>query len=174
MGTIIERLLDLLTDWIGYLVCWYICEEDEIGIVQRIGMYKRDLKPGWNWKWPIVETTTTVSRALCSTVLEEQTLTTKDGHSVTVRGILTYRVNNARRFLLDVEDAESVINDVGCSVVAECVPRANLEEVMTGARFAKDLRKCMRSRGCKWGIRVITFALMDRVKSRCYRIIGMS
>lgn len=151
---------------------WCIVDDNETGIVLRLGQYKRDAPPGLNWKLPLVEDVIVTSAALDSTALREQTLTTADLQQVTVRGVMTYRVSNPRRYILEVEDPESVVNDIGCSLIAEAVPFLSCDEVLTGDSFARELRKKMRARAKKWGVEVEAFGLMDRTKTRAFRLIS--
>lgn len=171
MTEILARLFDFVIERIVALAFWHVCGEDETGIVQRLGKYKRGLAPGLNWKWPIVERATVTSAALDSTELRAQTLTTEDGYQVTFRGIMTYQVSDARKYILGVEDAASVVNDVGACVVAEVAPMFTLAEIMEGSEFQKELLRRMRLRAKRWGVRVDSFGLVDRVKTRTYRII---
>lgn len=172
MIELLDRILNKLGESADALKFWHVLGEDEIGIVQRIGMYNRDLSPGFNWKWPLIELPNFTSAALDSTELSAQTLTTSDGKQVTLRGILTYKVINARKFLLECEDAESVVNDVGACVVAEVVPCFSLSDVLKDEDFSRELRKRMRARAKRWGVYVESFGLADRVSARVYRLIS--
>lgn len=172
MSTLFEKLFDFFSEFLYALKFWHVLGEDEIGIIQRLGMYQRDLAHGFNWKWPVIEEANITSGALDSTALVAQTLTTSDSHQVTLRGVLTYRVIDARKYILGCENAESVVNDVGTCVVAEVVPTMTLADVLKDDVFAKELQKKMRARAKKWGIHVESFGLADRVKTRVYRIIG--
>lgn len=171
MTALFERLLDWLVAWMRYLVPFYVLGDDTLGLVRRLGKYKRDLRPGWNWKWPVIEECLTESCALDSTVLREQTLTTRDGGQVTLRGVLAYRVVDARKYILGCATAESVVNDVGCALVAELIPGVTTEDVLSG-KIDRDLTRRVKARARRWGIEVESFGLVDRVRTRTYRFIG--
>ena len=104
--------------------------------------------------------------------MREQTLTTRDGKQVTLRGVLTYRVVDARKYIIGVDGPESVINDVGSAVVAEVVPQCTLKQVLESEEFNHDLLKKVRLRARRWGVQVDSFGLIDRVATRTYRFIG--
>lgn len=167
---ILEKIFDLLRGaWI-YLLPFYVLGDDQCGLVRRVGIYHRDLRPGLNWKWPVIEQVLVETSTLDSTVLREQTLTTKDGKQVTIRACIAYRVVNPRKYILDCDSAASVINDVGCCVVAELIPEVDLEHVLTGS-IEYDLLQAMRSRARKWGVKVESVGLVDRVQTRTYRLL---
>lgn len=109
--------------------------------------------------------------ALDSTVLREQTLTTKDGRKVTLRGVLAYRVIDPRKYILECATAESVVNDVGCGVVAEVIPGFEAAEILGSEDLCKKLLTMMRKRAKHWGVHVESFGLVDRVESETYRIV---
>jgi regulator of protease activity HflC (stomatin/prohibitin superfamily) len=172
LGALVEKIWDFLALWISRILPWEVMGDDEIGLVRRLGKYKRDLKPGLNFKWPIIEECMSCSGALDSTVLREQTLTTKDGKSVTLRGVVGYQVVDARAWILGCETAEGVLNDVGCGVLADVVPALETQEVINGTEFCRKLRGKMATRGKQWGIKVTSFGLVDRVEAPAFRLLG--
>lgn len=171
MTAIFEKLFELVQAFWNYLVPWAVLGDDQCGLIRRLGKYRRDMRPGLNWKLPIFEQAMSETSALDSTVLREQSLTTSDGAQITLRGVLTWRVINARQYILDCGDAQSVVNDVGCGVIAEIVPDYSAEEILQGDVVLKKLRDRVRTRAEKWGVRVEYFGLVDRVRARTYRII---
>lgn len=171
MTPLLEKLFDLFVGIVGYLLPWVILEDDKIGLIRRLGCYKRNLKPGWNWKWPIIETILSETQALDSTVLREQSLTTKDGVQVTVRGVITYRVVDPKRYILDVDNPLTVINDAGCAVIGELIPELDAAEVLVGTEFLQKLTRRVRARAKRWGIEVDSVGLADRTRARTYRLL---
>lgn len=171
MATLFEKLFELMQAFWSYIIFWHVLGDDECGLIRRLGKYHRDMKPGWNWKLPLAEQPMSETAALGSSVLREQSLTTKDGKPVTLRGVVTWRVTDARKFILDCDSAQSVITDVGCGVIAELVPDFTAEEILSHADSIKQLRKTVRERGKKWGITIEYFGLVDCVQARTYRII---
>lgn len=174
MTTLFEKLFEILAACWVRLVFWHILGDDQCGLIRRLGCYHRDLTQGWNWKWPLVEEALAETSALDSAVLREQTLTTRDGKQVTLRGVLTYRVVDARKYILGVDGPESVINDVGAAVISEVVPLCTLQEVLEQEEFNEKLFQQVKKRARKWGVAVDSFGLIDRVATRTYRFIGVS
>lgn len=171
MTTLLEKLFDLLREWIAYLLPWTILPDDRCGLVRRLGIYRRNLKPGWNWKWPLVETVLSETMALDSAVLREQSLTTRDGVQVTLRGVITYRVVDPRRYILDVDNPLTVINDAGCAVIGELIPELDAAEVLGGSEFLAKVTRRVRARAKRWGIEVEAVGLADRTRARTYRLL---
>lgn len=171
MNLIFERLFELLREWIAYLLPFVICGDDQCGVIRRLGIYRRNLRPGLNWKWPIIESTLVECSALDSTMLREQSLTTADGKQVTLRGVIAYRVVDPKKYILDCATAVSVLNDVGCCVIAERIPQLKSRDILR-EQITPDLLRHMRQRARKWGIYVESVGLVDRVETSTYRLIN--
>jgi membrane protease subunit HflK len=171
MTLLVEKLLDFLREFIVYFLPFQILGDDQCGLIRRFGKYRRSLKPGWNWKWPVFETAMTEIAALGSMTLREQTLTTRDGKQITLRGVLTWKVSDPKKYILGCDNAQSVVNDVGCCVIAELVPSCDSAEVLSGEGFSDRLERRMRARARRWGITVDSFGLVDRVQTQAYRLI---
>jgi len=171
LTALFEKLIDLFVNLYRFVIWWVVLDDDQVGLVRRLGKYHRDLHHGLNWKWPIIETTLSTTSALDSTMLREQSLTTADGKQVTLRGVLTYRVVNAQRYLIDVATTISVVNDVGCCVIAEMIPELTAAQILQGDEFNQNLLRRVRVRAKKWGIYVDSVGLADRVQARVYRFI---
>ncbi|MDE2099168.1 MAG: SPFH domain-containing protein [Patescibacteria group bacterium] len=172
MIEILQKIIDLFISWFHHLVPFVILGDDQVGLVRRVGKYHHDLHHGWNWKIPIFDVAFTEISALDSTVLREQSLTTLDGVQVTIRGIITYRVVDARKYILDCATAVSVMNDVGCAVIAEAIPELNAEDVLRGTAFQRDLLTRVRRRAKRWGVEIDSVGIVDRTQATTLRIIG--
>lgn len=172
MVEILQKIIELFQLWARKLVPWVILGDDQVGLIRRLGVYHRDLAAGLNWKIPFIEEAFAETCALDSTVLREQSLTTVDGVQVTVKGVITYRVVNARKYILDCATAVSVMNDVGCCVLAEVIPEKTSDEVLRGAEFQRELLRRVRLRAKRWGVEVDSVGVIDRTQATALRIIG--
>lgn len=172
MIELVLKLIEFIQTWFWVVSPIVICGDDQRGVIRRRGIYSRDLVPGINWKWPLLEAHLVEISALDSIMLREQTLTTKDGYQVTLRGVIACRVVDPRKYILDCATASSVINDIGSCVIGEVVPDFTLDEVLRGTDFSGKLLTAMRRRGKKWGIDVESVGLVDRVQTKAYRLIN--
>lgn len=171
MIDILQKIIDLLISWIGYILPFVILGDDQVGLIRRFGVFHRYMKHGVNWKIPIVETPFAETSALDSTVLREQSLTTLDGVQVTLRGVITYRVIEPRKYILDCATAISVMNDVGCCVLAELIPNLESDVVLRGTEFQATLLKKVKLRARRWGVEIDSIGLIDRVATPTFRLI---
>lgn len=172
MTELILRIFELFREWLGKLIPWKIVDYDQIGVVLRLGKYSHTVEPGLRWKIPLIDEMRLVTSTLDTNLLAKQTLTTKDGVTVALRGIISYSVVDAKKYILDCNEADSVLNDSGVAALAEMVPKFTADEVLSSQAFLFALRKRVRRRSAKFGIYVRSFGLADRVKLRAYRLIG--
>lgn len=171
MFELVQRLIDLVVAWIGYLLPFIVLGDDQVGLVRRFGIYHRLLRPGLNWKIPIVEQAMSEIGALDSTVLREQSLTTRDAVQVTLRAVICYRVTDPQKYILGCATAVSVLNDVGCCAVAELVPTLTGTEVLQGEEFDRVLLRKVRLRAKRWGVEVESVGLVDRTAAPAFRLL---
>lgn len=169
--TFLEKLVELLLQFWSTVAPYAILGDDQIGLIRRFGKYHRDMQPGINWKIPLVEQPMAETSAYDSATLRDQSLTTSDGAQVTVRGVITYRVVDARRYILEVDNPVSVLNDVGCLIIGELIPTLTAEQVMHGADFLPTLTRKVKARAKRWGIEVDSVGLVDRTKARAIRLL---
>jgi regulator of protease activity HflC (stomatin/prohibitin superfamily) len=174
MTPLIDRLLDLFLSAWALLVPWCILADDQVGLVRRLGVFHRVLKPGLSWKCPIIDVMLCETSALESVALREQSLCTRDGVCVTLRGIIAYRVVDPKKFIIEVDSPLSVINDVGASMIGELVPELDAAEVLQGTVFLDKLSRKVRARGKQWGVEIVSVGLADRTKARTFRVMGVS
>lgn len=171
MTDLLLKLIDLVVSWFWYLMPFAVLGDDQVGLIRRFGKFKRYMRPGLNWKWPIIETPMAECSALDSTTLREQSLTTKDNVAVTVRGIIAYRVVDPRAYILGTATAISVMNDVGCCVIAEVIPLFDANDVLLGENFQRELTRKVKARAKRWGVAVESVGLAERVAAPVYRLI---
>lgn len=171
MAEIVQLLFNLISGWISYLLPFAVLGDDQVGVIRRFGRYRRDMKPGLNWKIPVIDQCLETTSALDSTMLQEQSLTTSDDVAVTLRGVITYRVVNPRRYILGVATTISVMNDVGCRVIADLIPSLTSKEILHGEAFNVELLKRMQRQAKRWGVKVDSVGVVDRVATPVYRFI---
>lgn len=118
------------------------------------------------WYWPL---TTKIQfyphiRQTCN--LENQTLTTADGHIIGLSGIVVYRVPDPFTFLTEAWDGEDTIRDIVLSNISSHVEKYTLAEFR--ANFRRIRMRVKRSLE-KFGIEVDKVALSHSVVlSRVY------
>lgn len=171
MGELLQIVVNLISTWISYLLPFAILGDDQVGVIRRFGKFHHNMHPGINWKIPLVDRCLETTSALDSTMLQEQSLTTADDVALTLRGVITYRVVDPRKYILGVATTISVMNDVGCRVIADLIPTLTSKEILHGEAFSNELLRRMRLQAKRWGVKVYSVGVVDRVATPVYRFI---
>ena len=163
----LETLLRALERFGGWLLPWAVLDEYECGVLLRLGRFRRVLEPGWHWIIPFgVDHVILDNAVTATTVLSPQSLTTRDGVSVTLALVLTWRIRDAEKFLLRVEGRETVLQDAACALASAAVSTAEWHE-LAAAPFCDTLRADVRKRAFRYGVEVegVGFQSLARCES---------
>jgi regulator of protease activity HflC (stomatin/prohibitin superfamily) len=171
MEVLFTFIVELLKAIWGYLSPIYVHLPYEFGVVTRWGKFHR-LAPaaGWYWKWPVAEDTLSCFNTMTTEPIDAQSFNTIDGKEIVVEGVVKYKVEDPRKFLLDVTDVKSAITDITQGVIFEMLSALTLEECRKDAtRNAVEIK--IRRQQKEWGISVERFTFKTLVATRTYRII---
>lgn len=152
----IESLISFLKETWEFFFPLMVVKEFEGGVILRWGLYHRDAKKGRNWIIPFkIEEVLTVN--ICPNGVDGpfQSAVTMDGTPVTVRATAIYKVHDVKVFLLEIENAASVLEDALGGSIAHCVHTSTLEEV-NSVDFTEKVRKVARKRSWKYGVEILT------------------
>lgn len=168
-------IIEKLFEYIGYARFWTIVDAFEQGIILRLGKYHRTLEPGLHWIIPFMERVI-VDNVVPSTFhVGPISVTTKDGKTVTLAGVVTWSIKDIRTFLLEVEDAESVIEDSSYGTLGDMTRERNWDQLIEPrSRFKFYVEKRLIRTMRKYGVRVERFQFTDMTTSRTIRMIGMN
>jgi regulator of protease activity HflC (stomatin/prohibitin superfamily) len=165
----LTQLLNFFAQFWRTLVFWSVLDSEQVGFIRRLGVPARDMTPGLNWKWPVIETADTEdSRDYC-VVTDPQSLVCKDGVAVVVRLTATCNVFDARRFLLEVCDGRTNIQDLLVGELSWLVQRRTSDIVLSG-KMMPDLERRAAKASRKWGIHVASVRVLDAARARSVRL----
>lgn len=165
-----EKIVDMLIGFIGMFRFFTVVDAFENGVKLRWGKYVKTVKPGFRWQLPLgIDEILTVNVVTDPVVVGPQSLTTKDGKSVVILAIVTWKTFDARKVLLEVDGAESALVDVSCGYIHEQVAAHTWATIRT-PEFPNSLKKHIQKQARKWGISVTNVQFSDCSLSRSYRL----
>ena len=126
----LQTLFDFISESWQTLAPWIVVDEFEAGVMLRLGRFQRPIRPGLNFKWPVVEKPILTNVAYDTKHNYSQTLTTNDGITVSFSSVVGYSIENPKKFLIETEDAESVVSDCVMSEAANLVPAIDYAQYM--------------------------------------------
>lgn len=160
----LERLFDLMLQFIDLFRFWVVIDEFEEAVVLRLGRYHRTLGPGIHWKYPFdIEVVLADNVVVRTSGTSSLTLTLADGASVTVAAMTRWRIKDIRKVLLEVEGIDDVMRDSTYANLSKAVRQAKWEDLLT-PEWEQELNKQIRRNGFKYGIEIEEVRLTDCVQ----------
>jgi regulator of protease activity HflC (stomatin/prohibitin superfamily) len=164
-----SKIVELLIAWWTALRFWDVLPAEEAGFIRRLGKAGRSMRPGLNWRCPIIESAETVNAQEGVYCIDPQSLRTKDDVGLVMRLSVTFRVTDVRKFHLEAWGALNNIRDLVAGELGEAVRESSAEEVYSGAAIALALKRSRRQ-ARKWGITIVRLRCLDAAKSRSIRL----
>lgn len=118
-------LSDLFREIKGLLTWYVIITPWETGLRVRRGKNVTTLKAGIHWSFPIVDQVYRQSIRMRICDLPTQTLTTIDGHTLTIKGMLGYEIKNMRKLYDKLQHADDAVSNLVSGHIATFVATRN-------------------------------------------------
>ena len=166
----LDWLRDLALDSLRAFQFWAVVDQYEQAVVLRLGRFNRVLDPGIHWLIPLY-----IDRALHDNVvwrtvsLAEQSLTTSDGRSIQIRAVVTARISNVQKAVLEVEHMDDALKDSCAGEIGRVISETSWEDLWHG-KANELLTAVCRKRGFRWGIEIDRVQLSDIALGKNLRV----
>lgn len=174
LDVVFQKLFDLGKE----LYPFEVIEHYNRGVRLRFGKAKVDkegkvkvLGPGLHWRIPFVDVISTHMIKPTTMDLSEQTITTRDGQSVVVRGVLKYEVHDVATLLLEVDSPAAAVADMSMGIIRDALVERDWAECNDPALPGQIAIK-IRREAKKWGINVLQLTLTDLSIMRSIRLMN--
>lgn len=166
-----DRLFDFITLVWEWFIPFTIVDCFERGVVLRWGKFHRIAYPGFNWHWCFgVEKITANTVVRQTSYLDVQSLTTQDGKSVSIAGIVIYSILKIEKFLLEIDDGETDLNNIVYGIISDAVEETNWEDIR-GQDFNEMIfRRCETEAREHCGVTILDMRWSDKTVARSLRI----
>lgn len=167
-----DKLVDLLVSSLRLFQCFTVIPAYGGGVILRLGVFHRMAGPGFHWLWPF-----RIEDALSTNVVPEtmivgpQSLTTKDGVPLVISTIVTFSVDDVKKYLLEIEGASHVIEDAAYGIVAQLIMEHTWHELIS-MNMPNELSKDTRRQAKRYGVYVLQVQIADFTRSRSIRLIS--
>lgn len=167
----LDRLIDFLTQFIERFRFWVIVHPYEAGVQLRLGKFHRVVECGFHWMIPFgVDHVSTEHIVPTTHSLGDESTTSKDGKSVGFHAVVTYKVRDIQKALLEVEDVNHAVRDACCGEIGKIMRESTWED-MQGDDMLEKLTGACRKRGFRYGIEVTAVQLAGLAVCRSFRIM---
>lgn len=136
--------------------------EYERGILFTMGRYTKMLNPGWRFLIPVFQGYQKVDIRTKAVDLSDQEAMTKDNVSIKVSAVIYYKVEDASKAILEVEDYFWAISNLAQTTMRNVVGEADLDYLLSERdEVAKKIADQIKKQAHEWGINVISVELKD-------------
>jgi len=134
----------------------------ERGVVLTMGVFSGIRKPGWSVIIPIFQQMAKVDLRVKAVDVPDQKAITRDNISTTINAVIYYRVSDAAKAVLEVEDYRYAVSQLAQTTMRNIVGSAELDEVLAERdKLADKIRHIIDTETDKWGIKVDNVELKD-------------
>jgi regulator of protease activity HflC (stomatin/prohibitin superfamily) len=140
-----------------------ILKQYERGVQFRLGRVKDGARgPGVIFIVPFVDHVHRVSLRIVTMPIQSQGIITKDNVSVDVSAVAYYRVDDAVRSVVAIENVSAAINQIAQTTLRAVVGRHSLDETLSETdTINQNIREILDVQTEEWGVKVTTVELKD-------------
>ena len=123
----------------GALLIWglmgfYQVDQQERGVVLRLGKYHEIVQPGLQWNPPLIDDVTRVNTTKVRAASLREIMLTQDENIVEVKLSAQYVINDPEKFVLRVRDPERSLQHAAQSALRHVVGGTSMDLVLTEGR----------------------------------------
>lgn len=136
--------------------------EYERGILFTMGRFTGVLGPGWRVVLPVFQSMQKID--IRTKVVEEpdQEAITKDNVSTRITAVLYYKITNAQKAILEVEDFYSAVSQLAQTTMRNVIGEVDLDHLLTQRHdLAVKIQEQVEKAAHQWGLDVSSVELKD-------------
>ena len=136
--------------------------EYERGVKFRFGKFKEILEPGWQIVFPIFESFRKVDIRTKAVDVPAQEAITKDNVSVQINAVIYYKIFDASKSILAVENFYYAVGQLAQTTMRNVVGSVSLDELLAERdKISTEICKIIDEATDPWGIKVENVELKD-------------
>ena len=141
----------------------YVIKEYERAVVFKLGKVSDEARgPGLIFIVPFVDRVRRVSLRIITMPIQSQGIITRDNVSVDVSAVAYFRVDDAVRSVVAIENVSDAINQIAQTTLRAVVGRHTLDETLTETEsINRNIREILDVQTEEWGIQVTIVELKD-------------
>ncbi len=144
-----------------------------VAVIKQINQYERGVRfttgrfsgimnPGWNIIIPVFQSFQKVDMRTKAIDVPDQNAITRDNVSVQVNAVIYYKVADAQKAIIEVEDFRSAISQYAQTTMRNIVGEVTLDELLSGRdKIADRIREIVDLETDAWGLKVQNVELKD-------------
>ncbi|MEM9336326.1 MAG: slipin family protein [Patescibacteria group bacterium] len=134
----------------------------ERGVVLTMGKFSSLRGPGWSVLVPIFQKMEKVDLRVKAVDVPDQKVITRDNVSASINAVIYYKVSDAARAILEVENFQFAVSQLAQTTMRNIVGGAELDEVLAERdKLSERIQEIIDAETDEWGIRVENVELKD-------------
>lgn len=157
------EILTIILVLVGVLIV-VLCEvkQYERGVVLTMGRYTSLRGPGWTVIVPVFQKMEKVDLRVKAVDVPDQKVITKDNVSASINAVIYYRVSDAAKAVLEVENFRYAVSQLAQTTMRNIVGGAELDEVLAERdKLSYRIQEIIDAESDAWGIKVENVELKD-------------
>ncbi len=144
------------------------------GVKFMLGKYIGLMEPGWRIVIPIIQFYQKIDLRVKAVDVPNQEAITKDNISVGVNAVIYYKVREADKAVLEVENFFFAISQLAQTTMRNAVGQVDLDELLSQRdKVSENIRIIIDKASDPWGIKVLNVELKDVIlPEEMRRVIG--
>ena len=139
-----------------------IVRQYEQGVVFRLGRLRGSRDPGLRLIIPFIDVMHKVSLRIVTLPIQSQGIITRDNVSVDVSAVAYYRVIDAVKSVLAIENVRAAINQIAQTTLRKVLGQHTLDQTLAETDTINlDIRKILDATTADWGVEVTLVELKD-------------
>ncbi len=161
---IFGSLMTFIIIFIGFILLTSIRQinQYERGVKFMFGKFHKIMEPGWRLVFPVIQTYEKVDIRTKAVDVPDQNAITKDNVSVKVNAVIYYKVSDANKAIIEVEDFRYAISQYAQTTMRNIVGEVTLDELLSSRdKIADRIREIVDKETDAWGLAVQNVELKD-------------
>jgi len=126
----------------------------EKGVRFTLGKFTGVMEPGWRLVFPIIQSYQKVDVRIKAVDVPDQNAITRDNVSVKVNAVIYYKVSDAPKSIIEVEDFRYAISQYAQTTMRNIVGEVTLDELLSSRdKIADRIREIVDAETDAWGLK---------------------
>jgi regulator of protease activity HflC (stomatin/prohibitin superfamily) len=147
---------------LGFAMAAKIIKQYEQGVLFRLGRVRGPRAPGFRLIIPFIDVLRRVSLRIVTMPIQSQGIITRDNVSVDVSAVAYFRVTDAVKSVVAIENVRAAIDQIAQTTLRKVVGQHTLDQTLPETdKINLDIRKILDVSTVAWGVEVTLVELKD-------------
>lgn len=139
-----------------------VVDQYERGVVLTLGKYTGTRGPGLTWIVIIIQRIMKVDLRIATVDIPQQEVITKDNVTVGINAVVYFRVENAEKAMLEVQDFRHAVGLYAQATLRDVIGGVELDTLLSERdQIAEEIKKIVDVATDPWGVDVNTIKIQD-------------